>query len=148
MGAQLLSGRVLDSRTRSRGFEPHRRHCVVSLSKIHLSLLSTGSTQEDLSRHNWKKCGLGHKESNQTKMYFTHYIKIVMCTFLKQSVVHVLGRDFIAVWRRCKYWIAVWKNKLFINSMKIKTQFKKKILPINLHFSQFYIFSFKRGQQP
>ena len=27
------SGRVLDSRPRGRGFEPHRRHCVVSLSK-------------------------------------------------------------------------------------------------------------------
>ena len=47
MGAQRLSGRVLDSRPRGRGFEPHRHHCVVSLSKTHLSLLSTGSTQED-----------------------------------------------------------------------------------------------------
>ena len=28
-----LSGRVLDSRPRDLGFEPHRRHCVVSLSK-------------------------------------------------------------------------------------------------------------------
>ena len=32
-GAQWLSGRVLDSKPRGRGFEPHRRHCVVSLSK-------------------------------------------------------------------------------------------------------------------
>ena len=32
-GAQWLSGRVLDSRPRSRGFEPHQRHCVVSMSK-------------------------------------------------------------------------------------------------------------------
>ena len=31
-----------------------QRHCVVSLSKTHLSMLSTGSTQEDPSRHNWK----------------------------------------------------------------------------------------------
>ena len=30
-----LSGRVLDSRPRGRGFEPHRRHCVVFLSKTH-----------------------------------------------------------------------------------------------------------------
>ena len=30
-----LSGRVLYSRPRGRGFEPHRRHCVVSLSKTH-----------------------------------------------------------------------------------------------------------------
>ena len=29
------------------GFEPHRCHCVVSLSKTQLSLLSTGLTQED-----------------------------------------------------------------------------------------------------
>ena len=53
-GAQWLSGRVLDSRLRGCGLEPHRRHCVVSLSKTHLFLLSTGSTQEDPSRHNCK----------------------------------------------------------------------------------------------
>ena len=35
MGAQWLSGTVLYSRSRGRGFEPHRRHCVVSLSKTH-----------------------------------------------------------------------------------------------------------------
>ena len=29
LGAQWLSGRVLDSRPKGRGFEPHRRHCVV-----------------------------------------------------------------------------------------------------------------------
>ena len=28
-----LSGRVLDQRPRGHGFEPHRCHCVVSLSK-------------------------------------------------------------------------------------------------------------------
>ena len=28
-----LSGRVLDSRPRGRGFEPHRRHCVVVLDQ-------------------------------------------------------------------------------------------------------------------
>ena len=28
-GAQWLSGRVLDSRPRGRGFEPHRCYCVV-----------------------------------------------------------------------------------------------------------------------
>ena len=33
MGVQWLSGRVLDSRPRGHRFEPHRRHCVVSLSK-------------------------------------------------------------------------------------------------------------------
>ena len=32
-GAQWLSGRVLDWRPRGRGFEPHRRHCVVVLKQ-------------------------------------------------------------------------------------------------------------------
>ena len=32
-GAQWLSGRVLDSRPKGRGFEPHRRHCVVILEQ-------------------------------------------------------------------------------------------------------------------
>ena len=34
-GAQWLSGRVLDSRPKGRVFEPHWRHCLVSLSKTH-----------------------------------------------------------------------------------------------------------------
>ena len=33
MGAQWLSGRVLDSRPKCHGFEPHRRHCVVVLEQ-------------------------------------------------------------------------------------------------------------------
>ena len=33
MGAQWVSGRVLDSRPKGRGFEPHRRHCVVVLEQ-------------------------------------------------------------------------------------------------------------------
>ena len=32
-GAQWLIGRVLDSRPKGRGFEPHRRHCVVVLEQ-------------------------------------------------------------------------------------------------------------------
>ena len=32
-GAQWLSGRVLDSRPRGRGFDPHRHHCVVVLEQ-------------------------------------------------------------------------------------------------------------------
>ena len=31
--AQWLSGRLLDSRPKGRGFEPHRRHCVVVLGQ-------------------------------------------------------------------------------------------------------------------
>ena len=45
----LLSGRVLDWRLRGCGFEPHQKHCVMSLSKTLYSQLSTGLTNEDLS---------------------------------------------------------------------------------------------------
>ena len=33
MGAQWLSGTVLDMRPRGRGFEPHRHNCVVVLEQ-------------------------------------------------------------------------------------------------------------------
>ena len=33
LGAQWLSGRVLDSRPKGSGFEPHRRNCVVVLEQ-------------------------------------------------------------------------------------------------------------------
>ena len=33
VGAQWLSGRVLDSRPKGHGFKPHRRHCVVVLEQ-------------------------------------------------------------------------------------------------------------------
>ena len=40
MGAQWLSGRVLDSRPRGRGFEPHRRHsCGPGARHIYPSLV-------------------------------------------------------------------------------------------------------------
>ena len=34
-GGQWLSGRMLCLNPRGHGFEPHRRHCLVSLSKTH-----------------------------------------------------------------------------------------------------------------
>ena len=65
MGAQWLSGRVLDSRPRGVGFEPHRRHCVVSLSKnINpcLVLVQPRKTCPFIT----ERLLMGHKESNQT----------------------------------------------------------------------------------
>ena len=65
-GAQWLSGRVLDSRPRGRGFEPHRCHCVVSLSKnIHpsLVLVQPRNTRPFIT----ERLLMGRKESNQLK---------------------------------------------------------------------------------
>ena len=50
-GGLCLGGRVLDLRPQGCGFEPYRRHCIVSFSNSLYPLLSTGSTQEDPSRH-------------------------------------------------------------------------------------------------
>ena len=66
-GAQWLSGRVLDWRLRGCGFELRQHHCVVSLSKTHKSSLSTGSIQEDPSRHKEKL--LDWDVKNQTNKY-------------------------------------------------------------------------------
>ena len=64
-GAQWLSGRVLDSRPKGRGFEPHRRHCVVSLSKNinpSLVLVQPRKTRPFIT----ERLLVGRKESNQT----------------------------------------------------------------------------------
>ena len=82
-----VSGRVFDLRQRGCGFKPHRRHCVVSLSKTHLSLLSTGSTQDDPFRHNRKIVDWDVKNP----------IKQINCNGVCQSVHHCsLINAFIA----------------------------------------------------
>ena len=66
LGAQWLSGRVLDSRPRGRWLEPHQRHCVVSLSK---------NINHSLERIQHRKTSpfiterllMGRKESNKKK---------------------------------------------------------------------------------
>ena len=57
---------MLDSRPKDRGFEPHRRHCVVSLSKNinpSLVLVQPRKTRPFIS----ERLLMGRKESNQTK---------------------------------------------------------------------------------
>ena len=65
LGAQWLSGIALDSRPKGRGFEPHRRHCVVSLSKNinpGLVLVKPWQTRPFIT----ERLLMGRKESNQT----------------------------------------------------------------------------------
>ena len=64
--AQWLSGRVLDSRPRGHGFQPHWHHCVVSLSKNinpSLVLVQPRKTCPFIT----ERLLMGRKESNQTK---------------------------------------------------------------------------------
>ena len=83
LGAQWLSGRVLDSRPKGRGFEPHRRHCVVSLSKNinpSLVLVQPRKTRPFIT----ERLLMGRKESNQTK---TNKVELsIVNLFLKQFI--------------------------------------------------------------
>ena len=57
---------MIDSRPRGRGFEPQRRHCVVSLSKNinhRLVLVQPRKTRPFIT----ERLLMGRKESNQTK---------------------------------------------------------------------------------
>ena len=66
MGAQWLSGRVLSSRPKGRGFEPHWSHCVVSLSKnINPSLVLVQPRK--IRPFITERLLMGRKESNQNK---------------------------------------------------------------------------------
>ena len=68
VGAQWLSGRVLDSRPRGRGFEPHRRHCDVTLSmNIYPSLVLVLVQPRKIRRFITERLLMGRKESNQTQ---------------------------------------------------------------------------------
>ena len=66
VGAQWLSGRVLDSRPKGRGFEPHRRHCVVSLSKNIKNPSLVLVQPRKIRRFITERLLMGRKESNQT----------------------------------------------------------------------------------
>ena len=68
-----LSGRVLNSRPKGRGFEPHRRHCVVSLSKNinpSLVLVQPRKTRPFIT----ERLLMGCKESNQTNKQTKDYL--------------------------------------------------------------------------
>ena len=73
-GAQWLSGRVLDSRPKGRGFEPHQRQCVVSLSKNiipSLVLVQPRKTRPFIT----ERLLMGRKESNQTNKNWGHNLE-------------------------------------------------------------------------
>ena len=90
-GAQWLSGRVLDSRPRGRGFEPHRRHCVVSLSKNinpSLVLVRPRKTRPFIT----ERLLMGRKESNQTNKNKSYRFKKI--TKLCQYTEDMLGKFY------------------------------------------------------
>ena len=94
MGAQWPSGRVLDSRPRCPGLEPHRRHCVVSLSKNinpSLVLVQPRKTRFYIT----ERLLMGHKESNQTCMH-THVLNI-------HTLMHACMHKCVCMHSLCKH---------------------------------------------
>ena len=103
MGAQWLSGRALDSRPKGRRFEPHRRHCVVSLRKNinpNLVLVQPRNKRPFIT----ERLLMGCKESNQTKqtnIAYTHSALITCptitlissCNTMVQKSLHLLCCD-------------------------------------------------------
>ena len=57
------------------GLKPHRRHCFVFFSKTSQPLFSIGSTQEDLSQHDWKIVDCNVK--NQIEERKKNYLKLL-----------------------------------------------------------------------
>ena len=87
LGAQWLSGRVLDSRPKGRGLEPHRRHCVVSLSKninLSLVLVQPRKTRPFIT----ERILMGRKESKQTNK---KYYRIIIIFKMELSSVHFIS---------------------------------------------------------
>ena len=87
-GAQWLSARVLDSRPRGCGFEPHWRHCVVPLSKNiypSLVLVQPRKTCPFITERLLK----GRKESNQTKQTNSSQVstKFIMLINIKMPTI-------------------------------------------------------------
>ena len=78
--SEWLSGRVFDSRPKGRGFEPHRRHCVVSLSKNinpSLVLVQPRKTRPFIT----ERLLMGRKESiKQTNKLISDIIRPRICT--------------------------------------------------------------------
>ena len=97
MGAQWLSGRVLDLRLRGHRFERHWRHCIVSLSKNinpSLVLVRPRKTCPFIT----ERLLMGRKESNQTKQfgslkfgYIVRSHKFEILTYIWASTQEILS---------------------------------------------------------
>ena len=82
-----LSGRVLDSRTKGRRFEPHGRHYVVSLSKninSSLVLVQPKKARPFIT----ERLLMGRQESNQTKQM---KYRILFFPKIKKDVTKMYG---------------------------------------------------------
>ena len=132
-GAQWLSGRVLDSRPKGRGFEPHRRHCIVSLSKNinpSLVLVQPRKTRPFITERLLK----GRKESNQTNKP----------TFLAQSAHTISNKTVYKFLYTHLIYASIYTYKLFfflsfLFSLSLSSRSFCQILLCNLKLTDFLL---------
>ena len=95
-GVQWLSGRVLDLRPRGCGFELHRHHCIVFLSKNinpSLVLVQPRKTRPYVT----ERLLMGRKESNQTNKQTKSYILPIPLGRTKRTTTHRNTSDIIVM---------------------------------------------------
>ena len=113
---------MLDSRPKGRGFEPHRRHCVVSLSKNinpSLVLVKHRKTRPYIT----ERFSMGRKESNQTSKFSYRELVTVVYPFKWNTV---LGNTI--------------QSKMKILNLTRKIYFNQKPLTKNIFLKFVYVF--------
>ena len=124
LGVQWLSGRVLDSRPKGRGLEPHPRHCVVSLSKNinpSLVLVHPRKTRPFIT----ERLLMGRKESNQTNKH-PDLRRVQRCERLHCTYLGVSG-------------FKIYKNIVFFG-LKIFFTLTNSVDPDEMpHYAAFYL---------
>ena len=92
--AIVIIGRALDWGSKGCWFKSRQwSNCVVSFSKILYPVLSTGSTWEELFRHDWKFVDWDVKNQNKTKTTLQQYQMISVAVPSKdvcQKLTHLI----------------------------------------------------------
>ena len=106
-----IIGRVVDSRPKGRGFEPHRRHCVVSLSKnINPSLVLV---QPKKNRpFIIERLLMGRKESNQTNKTNKQIIHVISFVCLLCFCARLI---IVALWSPAGKGLSSWLSFVMSN---------------------------------
>ena len=148
-GLRWLSCRMLDSRSRGCGFKPHQRHCLVSLGMTLYPPLSTDSTQENPSWHDWKI--VDWEVRNQIKYieyiyFFEVNIKYIfhrvqwknqyfsrVCSQVKMLIFHHRRWNIFGIcWKKVNFLFILYSTEIH----KVQPNYSPHRFSFNLTFSE------------
>ena len=100
-GSRELSSRVFSSRSRGCRLEAYQRHCIIPLSKALYLLISTGSTQEYMSWHDWKSgnCDVKNHIKQINKINTSDIIAIYRIIHLHNDMLWGVRSDISVIHR-------------------------------------------------